>query len=263
MNDSAHPHIRNDEIINQTGLGEKVIDAEFKVTRPRRGKKILLAAALTIAAGSIGAGWLALSSGRLGHPLIGDLPAAPMARPPFSVPPQSGKAASPKPTPPAPSNEIAAPSASTSIVNPAMVAPSQDLSTATNPSAQTGQTAPAITAPASATAEGEDTRLAAKVAQLTQAIATLKARMAEGATERSPRRPVAATAAAVLPVHRIDLSAHGVLAITVDSVIVRFHGHDREVFVGQIIPGMNERLGATNPRAHEFATNRATYLAAN
>ncbi|MDA8093719.1 MAG: hypothetical protein M0T84_07350 [Betaproteobacteria bacterium] len=54
----------------------------------------------------------------------------------------------------------------------------------------------------------------------------------------------------------------GVLAITINSVIVRFGGHDREVFVGQVIPGMNERLAGTNPRAREFVTNRAIYLVA-
>lgn len=122
--------------------------------------------------------------------------------------------------------------------------------------------------PAAQASAGSD-RVAAiekKIEHMIGTVETLKSQVAKLSQQRPVSQAATAPAdhsAGGLPVKTINLKENGIVATTIDSLIVFYNGKNREVMVGEIIPGINEKLVKSNPQTREFVTSRAIYKPAN
>lgn len=275
----------NDQILN-SGVDDEVIDAQV-IDQPTKKKKMVRLLAILGFGLIAGGGYMMYTDQKPVQPVNPELQrilsgaekhppkAAPTPAQSVPTPPQtpdqqtiSGKPEEPKPV---------AGAAATAPATLAQQTPVSTPSTVSAPAATQAKPPAAEVKPPVQPAQSEkEILLEKKVEHLIGTVEALKKQVAQ-LSQRATVAPALAltvaktstaaeskkTAAADLPVKTINLKESGILATTVNSLIVFYGGKNQEIFIGDAIPGMGEKLAGTNPHIREFTTNRAIYRPVN
>ena len=276
----------NEQILNH-GVDEEVIDAQV-IDQPVAKKKKMVRLLSILGFGLITGGGYMMYTDQKPHQsvnpelqriLSGAEKHPPKAVPPATqpqsllTPPQSPEQQTIGSKPP----EEQKPAGVSAAATPSQPAP---VSTSTPTTAQTVAAATQAQAKPPATEVKPSVQLAQsdkevllekKVEHLIATVETLKTQVAK-LSQRATAAPATATAAPKkqitpqatdLPLKTISLKENGILATTVNSLIVFYGGKNQEIFIGDVIPGTGEKLASTNPHTREFTTNRSIYRAGN
>lgn len=273
----------NEQILSH-GVDEEVIDAQV-IDQPVAKKKKLVRL-LSILGFSLiaGGGYMMYADQKPQQSVNSELQrilSGAEKHPPKAVPPATQPQSLPTPQPseqqtigskqPEEQKPVAGVSATTALAQPAPVSTPTPAPTAAA-TAQAKPPAAEVKPPVPPTQSDKEILLEKKVEHLIGTVEALKKQVAM-LSQRAPVVPAAATTApqkqiipvtaANLPVKTISLKESGILATTVNSLIVFYGGKNQEIFIGDVIPGMGEKLASTNPHAREFTTNRAIYRPGN
>ena len=272
----------NDQILNN-GVDEEVIDAQV-IDQPAKKKKMVRLLSILGFGLIAGGGYMMYTDQKPQQPVNPELQrilAGAEKHPPKAVPPATQPQSLPTPPqspeeqtigskPPEEQKPAAGVSATATPVQPAP-APTPTASAATPATAQDKPPVTEIKPLVQPVQSDKEILLEKKVEHLIATVETLKTQVAKLA-QRAPAAPATATAtpkkqvaqpSTDLPVKTINLKESGILATTVNSLIVFYGGKNQEIFIGDVIPGMGEKLASTNPHIREFTTNRAIYRAGN
>lgn len=279
----------NEQILNH-GVDEEVIDAQV-IDQPVAKKKKMVRLLSILGFGLIaGGGYMMYTDQKPQQSVNSELQrilSGAEKHPPKAVPPATQTQSLPTPLPQSPEQQISG-SKPSEEQKPAAVA-----SVTTTPSQPAAASTPTLSTPAvpavAATAQAKPPAVESKplvppaqsdkeilwekkVEHLIGTVETLKKQVAQLSSRATaapataaavPKKQITPVAATNLPIKTINLKESGILATTVNSLIVFYGGKNQEIFVGDIIPGMGEKLASTNPHAREFTTSRAIYRPGN
>lgn len=232
----------NDQILN-SGVDEETIDAQIIDEKPAKKKKLVALLSIIGIGLVVGGGYMMYADQKRQAPVSPDLQRilsgagnhsaqqAPAQAPVAIASAQPGLSATPATETPVTVDQVKPPSAES---KPIQAVPIEKM-----------------------------ILLEKKVEQMAEAVEALKAKI-----EKVPRKAsvdpsvtsnVSKKPLADLPIKTINLKESGIMAVTVNSLIVFYGGKNQEIFIGDTIPGIGEKLVGSNPIAHEFTTNRAIY----